>query len=213
MTHRDTAVNAHTFGAYANGNQMDAIQYKSTAGKIEVKAESEDGRLHIRAYACAFNNVDSYGDAIAPTACDTWLASDEAGRVALCYQHDMSDVIGVVTDKGVDTYGLWFEADILPTTSGRDVQILMRAGAIREFSIGYYPVNAHYDVRDEKEIRVLDEIRIAEISPVTRAANPRAVLVDMKSERGMLQIMGDDELMELKGAVEAEIAMRVLDRV
>lgn len=213
MTHRDTAVNAYTFEANVNGNLMSLIQYKLTAGKIEVKAESEDGRLHIRAYACAFNNVDSYGDTIAPTACDVWLASDEAARVALCYQHNMSDVIGVITDKGVDTYGLWFEADILPTTSGRDVQILMRAGAIREFSIGYYTVNSHYVVRDEKDIRVLDEIRIAEISPVTRAANPRAVLVDIKSEAGMLQSMSDDDLMKIKAAVEVEIAKRLIANV
>lgn len=192
---------------------MVKIQYKSFTGKMEVKAESEDGRLHIRAYACAFNNIDSYDDVIASTACDKWLASDEAARTALCYQHDMSDVIGVITDKGVDTYGLWFEADILPTSSGKDVQVLMRAGAIKEFSIGYYTINAHYEVRDEKEIRVLDEIRIAEISPVTRAANPRAVLVDMKAEAGMLQTMSDDELMEMKASVDAEIARRLIDMV
>lgn len=192
---------------------MDKVQYKIAAGKIEIKSDSDDGKLHIRAYACAFNNVDSYGDAISPNACDKWLASDEAARTALCYQHDMSDVIGVITDKGVDTYGLWFEADILPTSSGKDVQVLMRAGAIKEFSIGYYTVNAHYDVRDEKEIRVLDEIRIAEISPVTRAANPRAVLVDMKSESGLLSRMSDQELQEMQCSVDAEIARRIIARV
>lgn len=192
---------------------MDILKYKTAVGKVEIKSDTEDGKLHIRAYACAFNNIDSYEDAIAPNACDKWLASDEAGRTALCYQHDMSDVIGVITDKGVDTYGLWFEADILPTSSGKDVQVLMRAGAIKEFSIGYYTVNAHYDVRDEKEIRVLDEIRIAEISPVTRAANPKAVLVDMKSESGLLSRMSDQELQEMKCSVDAEIARRIIARV
>lgn len=192
---------------------MDNLQYKSTDGRFEIKSEGEDGRLHIRGYACAFNNVDSYGDIILPKACDDWLASDDAARVALCYQHDMSDVIGVITGKGADAYGLWFEADILPTAAGRDVQVLMKAGAIREFSIGYYVTDSHWDVRDEKEIRVLDAIRIAEISPVTRAANPRAVLVDMKSERGMLSGLNDDELLEMRASVDREIARRVIVRI
>ena len=89
----------------------------------------------------------------------------------------------------------------------------MRGGAIKEFSIGYYTVNAHYDVRDEKEIRVLDEIRIVEISPVTRAANPKAVLVDMKSESGLFSRMSDQELQEMQYSVDAEIARRIIARV
>ncbi len=192
---------------------MGKLQYKSTVGKFEIKTEGDDGKLHIRGYACAFNNVDSYGDVILPKACDDWLASDDAGRVALCYQHDMADVIGVITDKGVDTYGLWFEADILPTAAGKDVQVLMKAGAIREFSIGYYVTDCHWDIRDEKEIRMLDAIRIAEISPVTRAANPRAVLVDMKSELSLLSDMSDAELMEIRSVVGEEISRRMIERL
>lgn len=192
---------------------MGKLQYKSTDSRFEIKSEEEDGRLHIRGYACAFNNVDSYGDVILPKACDDWLASDDAGRVALCYQHDMSDVIGVITDKGADAYGLWFEADILPTVAGKDVQVLMKAGAIREFSIGYYVTDCHWDIRDEKEIRMLDAIRIAEISPVTRAANPRAILVDMKSEHSMLSDMSDAELMEVRSAVAEEISRRMIERL
>lgn len=189
------------------------IQYKSVTGKLEVKEDGESGKLHIRAYACVFNNVDSYYDVITPKACDKWLASDEASRLALCYQHDMSDVIGVITDKGVDTYGMWFEADILPTSSGKDVQILMKGGAIKEFSIGYYPVEYHYEMREGEEIRLLDEIRIVEISPVTRAANPKALLVDMKSEKGSLSRMSDEELEQTLSAVKAEYTRRVLSRL
>lgn len=194
---------------------MDNLEYKSIKGRLELKEDGKDsGRLHIRAYALAFNNVDSYGDVIMPTACDAWLASDEAARVALCYQHDMSDVIGIITDKGVDAYGMWFEADILPTTEGKDVQILMKAGAISEFSIGYYVVNAHYDIRDEKEYRILDEIRVVEISPVTRAANPKAVMVDMKADAvadGLhLSEMSDGRLVQLRKDIEEEILKRTI---
>ena len=140
--------------------------------------------LHIRAYALVFCNVDSYGDIIAPKACDAYLASEEASRTKLCYQHNLSDVIGVITDKGVDEKGMWFEADILPTTLGKDVATLMKAGAINEISIGYWATEYHYEKREgyDHELRILDAITIAEISPVTRAANPQAVVTAIKAE-------------------------------
>lgn len=194
---------------------MKNLEYKSIKGRLELKEDSKDsGRLHIRAYALAFNNADCYNDIIMPTACDAWLASDDAMRVAFCNQHNISVVVGVVTDKGVDAYGMWFEADVLPTTEGKDLQILMKAGAISEFSIGYYVVNAHYDIRDEKEYRILDEIRIIEISPVTRAANPKAVMVDMKADAAAdglhLSEMSDGRLVQLRKDIEEEILKRTI---
>jgi HK97 family phage prohead protease/HK97 family phage major capsid protein len=160
------------------------LQNKSIPGRLELKETREDGKMHIKAYALAFGNVDSYGDVILPTACDKFLASEEANRMRLCYQHDRSEVIGVITDKGVDSYGMWIEADILPTTTGKDVQVLLDAEAINEFSIGYYAEKYHYEKRDgyQYELRILEEITVREVSPVTIAANPKAVLIDKKEE-------------------------------
>ena len=160
---------------------MKEMEYKTS--RFEVKA-SEDDKLHIRAYALVFGNVDSYGDVIMPKACDAYLASEDAGRTRLCYQHNLDNVIGVITDKGVDSKGMWFEADILPTSLGRDVALLIKAGAINEVSIGYRATEYHYEKREgyDYDLRILDAITIGEISPVTRAANPQAVITDVKAE-------------------------------
>jgi HK97 family phage prohead protease len=161
------------------------MQSKATLASIEVKEVGEvSDVLHIKAYACAFGNVDSWGDIIVPTACDKFLASEDFKRMALCYQHDTREVIGVINDAGVDEKGMWIEADVLPTTTGKDVQTLIRAGAIKEFSIGYYADEYHFEKRDGymNEIRILDAITIVEVSPVTRAANDKAVLIDAKAE-------------------------------
>lgn len=157
---------------------METLQHKSINRPIEVKGEREDGILSIRAYGLAFGNVDSWNDIIAPTACDEFLMSDDADRMRLCWQHDMNNVIGVITAKGVDDYGMWIEADILPTTLGKDVQTLVRSGAVNELSIGYKTIREHYS----GDIRILDEIAVREVSIVTRAANPRAVITGMKAE-------------------------------
>ena len=161
------------------------LERKANLAVLEWKEDGEQSdKLHIKAYALAFGNVDSWGDIIAPGAVDSFLASENKDRMALCYQHNIHEVIGVITDMGVDEKGMWFEADVLPTTTGKDVQTLIRGGAIKEFSIGYYADKYHFEKRDGfmNEIRILDEITIVEVSPVTRAANDKAVLIDAKAE-------------------------------
>ena len=160
---------------------MKELEYKTS--RLEVKNTDGEG-CHIRAYALVFGNVDSYGDVIAPKACDSYLAGEDAARTKLCYQHNITDVIGVITEKGVDNVGMWFEADILPTTLGKDVATLIKAGALDEISIGYYADEYHYEKRDgyAYDLRVLDAITVIEISPVTRAANPKAVITAVKAE-------------------------------
>ncbi len=191
-------------------------QYKTLSHQVEIKSKSEDGKtLHIKAYALAFGNVDSWGDIIEPGACDDFLKSEDAARMKLCYQHDAHEVIGVITDKGVDAIGLWIEADIVDTATGSDVQKLIKAGAINEFSIGYYADKYRYEKRDgyDYELRILEAITIVEVSPVTRAANPKAILLDAKSEKEMasnLKTMSAEDFQALKTAVDNEFARRVL---
>lgn len=193
---------------------MKEIQHKTTLHAIEVKAQGDSKTLHIKAYACVFGNVDSWGDIIEPGACDKFLKSEEAGRMKLCYQHDYHEVIGVITDKGVDAIGLWIEADILDTSTGLDVQKLIKAGAINEFSIGYYADKYRYEKREgyDYELRILEEITIVEVSPVTRAANPKAILLDAKSEdmKRTIEALSNEDFEALRKAINNEFARRVL---
>lgn len=194
------------------------MQSKATLANIELKEDGQSSDiLHIRAYALAFGNVDSWGDIIAHGAVDDFLKSEDYSRMALCYQHDMREVIGVITDAGVDEKGMWIEADVLPTTTGKDVQTLIRAGAVKEFSIGYYADEYHFEKRDGfmQEIRILDRITIVEVSPVTRAANDKAVLIDAKNDNQAEPVKEDKkvnpineesmekEIMEMKQSAEA----------
>lgn len=192
---------------------MKELQIKNIAAQIESKSEGEDGKVHIKFYALAFGNIDSWGDIIEDVACDKFLASEEAKRIKFCYQHKFSEVIGVVTSMQKDSYGLLCEADILPTTTGKDVQILVKEGAINEFSIGYYADEYTYEEREgyDHEIRVLKAITIIEVSPVTRAANPRAILLDAKSEEFQEGIKGMtfQQLEDAKKAINDEMMARL----
>lgn len=197
------------------------LQFKSIKTKIEIKQEpAGDGVLKIRFYALAFGNLDSTGDIIMPGACDKWLKSEMAERMALCYQHEFDKVIGRITDKGVDEKGLWVEAEVLPTSIGKDVQILLQGGAIKEFSIGYYANEWHYSKSEDyngDEVRYLDAITIYEVSPVTLAANPRAQIqsigkgIDPNKDIAF-EKMSDAELEKLKTKVDEEYAKRIINK-
>lgn len=167
------------------GGPAEGLENKQVDARLEVKEALDDKSiLHIKAYALAFGNVDSWGDIILPGALDDFLKSDDADRMALCYQHDRRVVIGKITAKGVDDYGMWIEADILPTTAGTDAAILLKSGAIKEFSIGYRTDRYRYEKREgyDYEIRILEAITVYEVSPVTIAANPSAIIVSAKAD-------------------------------
>ena len=192
---------------------MKELQYKSICRPIEEKAVGEDGKVHIKAYALVFGNVDSYGDIIAPSACDAFLSSENADRMRLCYQHNATEVIGVITGKGVDETGMWIEADILPTSTGKDVGILIKGGAINEFSIGYYADEYHFEKRAgyEYELRILDAITVIEVSPVTRAANPQAVLIEAKAEEENAHDLNEEQEKPLTQDKEMEEMKKQLE--
>ena len=195
------------------------LEYKTCL--ISEKAEKEDGSLHIKFYACCFGNIDSWGDIILAGACDAFLVSDDANRMKLCYQHDKTAVIGVITSKTADDHGLLVEADILPTTLGKDVIMLIKSGALNEFSIGYYPDKYHFEKLEgvADDVRVLEAITIREASIVSFAANPEAVLISAKNEENkdnkpdMASIISgasDEELESMAAQIEEEKLNRLI---
>lgn len=166
------------------GGPAEGLESKHGLARLEIKEAANKGALlHIKAYALAFGNVDSWGDIIEAGACDDFLKSDDADRMALCWQHDRATVIGKITDKGVDDYGMWIEADILPTTAGNDAAILLKSGAVKEFSIGYQATKYRWEKREgyKYDIRIIEALKVYECSPVTIAANPAAIVVSAKS--------------------------------
>jgi|GEM_PF-2567789 len=196
------------------------LESKQVDARIEAKAagEGSEAILHIKAYVLAFGNVDSWGDIILPGACNDFLASKEADRMALCWQHERRTVIGKITDKGVDDYGMWIEADILPTTDGKDAALLLKSGAVKEFSIGYRADKYYYEKREgyEYEIRILEAITIYEASPVTTAANPNAVIISAKADPNhsdnnpkSQNIMTEQEIKAMRESIEKAATEKV----
>lgn len=186
----------------------------------EVKAVREDSNLFIEGYASVFGVVDSYNDIVVQGAFTNTLIND-AKRVKFCWQHNMDDVIGKIIEMREDDRGLWFRAKISNTSKGKDVAILVEDDALDEVSFAYR--TKKYLIDEETDIRKLLEVELIEISLVTRAANPQAVITgtEKKSEEEKLaeavetifskvENLSDDDLIRLKVKIDNDYTKRIL---
>ncbi|MFN3642329.1 MAG: HK97 family phage prohead protease [Gemmobacter sp.] len=121
-----------------------------------------DGAV-IEGYASVFGLPDQGGDVVAAGA---FAASVKAGgRVAMLWQHDPREPIGVWEAVDEDAHGLRVRGRLLPEVGrAREAAALIAAGAIDGLSIGYRVKRA---ARDGEGRRVLTEVELWEVSLVT----------------------------------------------
>ena len=133
----------------------------------------------IEGYGSIFGNRDSQGDIVAKGAFTKTLQEDR-NRIKFLWQHDIREPIGKPMVLREDNLGLFLKAKISLTDTGRKALILARDGIINEMSIGYDVVKETFD--KVKKARVLQEIKLYEISMVTIAANPLAAVTGVKQD-------------------------------
>lgn len=149
--------------------------YKSVTLSPDMIDEEEG---YVEGYGSVFGNIDSDGDIISQGAYAKTLA-ENGSRVKYCYQHDIFRPLGKFEYLVEDEYGLKFKAQIPMTTLGKDTLILMKSGVITENSVGIMPIQR--ETRNDG-VRVLKEVKLYEVSCVTLAANPMALITDAKGE-------------------------------
>lgn len=145
---------------------------------LELKELSEEGV--ISGYGAIFNNVDDYGDRIVPGAFGKCLARHAAAKTAplMLWNHNSDKPIGVWTEMAEDKKGLKVTGKlVMDVPLAKEVYALLKAGAMRGLSIGYRTVSDAI----EGNVRLLKEIDLWEVSPVTFPANGKATVTAVKS--------------------------------
>lgn len=161
---------------------MENLKFKN----FEIQETKADGKgnLHIIGYGAYFDNIDSYGDIMVPGSCkrtiETRLKKDGSSRIAFCYQHDMWNPIGRIDTILEDDKGLF--VDVMLSAAEQDIQTKVKERILSELSIGYRTIDSRSETRNGKNVNILTDVEIIEISLVTVAANPLAVIEKMKSE-------------------------------
>jgi HK97 family phage prohead protease len=180
------------------------LQYKS----LDFKAGGADGLAanEFHGYGSTFRNWDEDGDIIQKGAFELTLPEFLVSGLIL-YQHQMRVPIGKPTVAREDEKGLYLKARISDTSDGRDCLTLMRDGVITKLSIGYR-VEAYTMLSKEQGIallgesdyqaamaslpwwsdglRLITQIKLYEISPVSVPANGQADILGVKSAGGRI---------------------------
>lgn len=168
------------------------IQYRMA----DVRA-ADDG-AGMSGYASHFYSVDSYGTALKKGAFRKTIR-ERGDKIPVLWQHNPDTPIGKPTLLKEDTTGLFFNASISEgTTHGRDVMALLRDGVPLGMSFGFQTIKDRAATDDDQldysgapdffkgkhgkaEVRVIEEVRLWEISAVTFPANEQATINDVRA--------------------------------
>jgi len=145
---------------------------------FQVKADSDD-ELIIEGHGAVKGNIDSYKDVITDGAFKKTI-KEQGDRIAFCYQHDIYNPIGKIQDIKEDGRGLWLKVKI--SDAENDIKTKIREGILKEMSIGYSVMDAKRGEQEGEDVNFLTEIKLYEVSLVTIAANPLAMIESMKSD-------------------------------
>lgn len=148
---------------------------------LEVKNVDDGGTFE--GYAAAFGNVDAWNDIILAGAFKATLKEHKSKKTmpALLWQHISSQPIGVLEDMSEDDFGLFVKGRLLrdDVQQAKEAHALLKAGAIRGMSIGYYARD--YSMDEKTWIRTLKKIDLIEASLVTFPANDAARVTGVKA--------------------------------
>jgi len=164
---------------------MTMIEYREL-GQVEIRADAPD---HIMGWACRFGEPTDLGvftEVVSPGAFSRTV-SQQSGKIRLLAGHDPSALpLGTITRLEERAAGLWLEARIADTSTGRDVMALARGGHQLGLSIGFSVAGSGQSWSDDRQVRTLTEVRLHEVSVVGAPAYPNAEVVGVRSLDALL---------------------------
>lgn len=145
---------------------------------LELK-ENDSGNYEFEGYASTFGNVDLGNDIVVSGAFSKSLQKDPS--VPILWQHRMDEPIGKSSDLYQDEKGLKIAYDLPKEDTFVKTRVMpqVKVGSVKEMSIGYWIDD--YDFDPKSGIRYLKDISLFEVSLVTKAMNPEALITAFKS--------------------------------
>ena len=128
-----------------------------------------------------------------PKGRDPFMLRNRRDRIKMLAGHDPDKLIGTFKQLTVKKDGLYVKGKVTPGTQASDEALtLMRDGALDRLSIGFSPKLFEWDeepdidwVDGEKlkePLRILQRVKLFEVSPVAFAANDDAHITEVHSE-------------------------------
>ena len=143
---------------------------------------------------------DAYGDVVDKGAFKKTI-KEQKGRIKILWNHHFDEPIGKPIELSEDATGLLVKGKlVLGVQRAREVLELMRAGVINEMSIGFDTIAEKFVGDGRDRVRHLKELRLYDVSPVTFAANPSAMILDVKA---LEHALDNDNISPVREAAKA----------
>ena len=147
---------------------------------ISMKMEDiDEGNRIVKGYLSSFDTLDSDSDiirkgAFAKSINERGVNAKNNRRIAHLRNHDWEQQIGLFTELGEDTKGLYFVSQLGRSTKGTDALLDYQDGILREHSIGFNYVKGKIEKIEDKDngdFFEIKEVKLWEGSGVTFGAN------------------------------------------
>lgn len=145
---------------------------------FEIKRMDEEKGTFV-AYGSTFGNEDLGGDIVVKGAFTKSLEQNPAESVFMFFNHDSKEIIGEYTSIKEDEHGLLIEGKLFidDIVRAKETHFLMKIGKIKKFSIGFQTIKKAMS----RGRRMLQELKLIEISPVVFPMNTQADLLGVKN--------------------------------
>lgn len=138
----------------------------------------------VSGYAIVWDSINDYGEIVRKGATLKSLNargvnSNSGNKIQFLLQHDQHRILGIITELREDDYGLFFKATISEGVNHcNEALIQIREGLLKQLSYGFNYVwtEGAIEYDSEREIYILNEIMLHEISLVTFSSDPNAQL-------------------------------------
>jgi len=168
-----------------------------TVNEFEIRDLGEGDGMAFTGYAAVFNSASEplpFIERIAPGAFANSLSS--RNEIKMFVNHDTTRVLASkragTLRLSEDSHGLRVEADLPPTTDGKDLAILMKRGDVDSMSFGFSVPSGGDTWSPDGATRELREVRLHEVSIVTAFPAYTATSAGVRSLDNLAAATGAD---------------------
>lgn len=168
---------------FFKSDEVSEKKYKT----FELKA-ADEGNGIVEGYASTWTKKpDSYGDIVIKGAFTETIKKRKATGhpFPLCFNHDLDQIIGAVTEIEEDDYGLKIKASFLNTPLAQEKRELVKEGIVWQFSFAYSVLGWEAPTEEERSEGIyskLTKLDLYEVSLVPVPANQTAVVTEVKNK-------------------------------
>jgi HK97 family phage prohead protease len=149
---------------------------------FEVKQITEDNDyFYVEGIASPYNNIDQGDDIVVPGAFTRNIQEKGTERPAL-WQHNVREPVGVLTLKdSVEHLGCTIRMPKSDSFVAGRVMPQVKTGSVTGLSIGYRTIDYSMEQREGRDVRMLRQVEVHEVSLVTFPMNEKARVTAAKN--------------------------------